>query len=161
MGKACSLFGHRRLFNERELREQLKFYIEENIKNGYKIFTVGTHGDFDKLALSVLRELRNIYKDIVIEVVFTSLIFLTVDKYGFSLANNYKDVQTITYIFEEVYFKKRITYSNQKMIDNSDLIICYVDMKSYRSGAKQTIKYAIKHNKKVLNLFNEKNNYFE
>ena len=37
-----------------------------------KCFTMGTHGDFDKEALSVCRDLRRKYKDIKIEVVITS-----------------------------------------------------------------------------------------
>ncbi len=39
------------------------------------------------------------------------------------------------------------------MVDESDLIICYVDMNNYKSGAKTTILYAIKQNKKIINLF--------
>ena len=40
------------------------------------------------------------------------------------------------------------------MIDDSDLIICYVDMMKSESGAKKTVKYAIKRGKLIINLFN-------
>ena len=39
------------------------------------------------------------------------------------------------------------------MIDDSDLIVCFVDMSAYGSGAKKAVSYALKQNKKVINLF--------
>lgn len=61
------------------------------------------------------------------------------------------------YDVEDIYYKNRITYSNKKMVDNCDLVICYVDMKSYKSGAKTAVNYALKQNKKVINLYEENN----
>ncbi len=92
-----------------------------------------------------------------ISVVMTSLSSINKDKYGYSKVDMYKyrDCETIFYDIEEVHFKNRITVSNKKMVDDSDLIICYVDMNSYKSGTKTTISYALKQNKKDINLFNE------
>lgn len=66
-----------------------------------------------------------------------------------------RNCETLFYDIEDVHFKNRITVSNKKMIDDSDMIICYVDMTSYKSGAKNAIKYAMKKNKTVVNLYRE------
>jgi len=39
------------------------------------------------------------------------------------------------------------------MIDESDIVIAYVDETKYQSGAKLAYKYALKQNKQVINIF--------
>ena len=79
------------------------------------------------------------------------------DEYGNSRIDFYKnnDCKTLFYDIEDIHYKNRITYSNKKMVDESDIIICYVDMNSYKSGAKTAVKYALKQNKKVINLYDK------
>lgn len=151
--KTCSLFGHRRIWNQSEVKEKLRVEIEKQIQNGFNRFLVGTHGDFDSIALSVLRDLRRIYQDIKIIVVFTSLYPFQKDKFGFSISQLYEDVETLTYPIEDEYFKRQIIMNNRYMINDSDLVICYVDTKSYQSGAKLAMKYAIKQQKVLVNVF--------
>ena len=71
MEKKTAFIGHRHIF-DRNLRERLYNAVKQEIENGCKCFTMGTHGDFDKEALSVCRELKQKHKDIKIEVVITS-----------------------------------------------------------------------------------------
>jgi hypothetical protein len=66
---------------------------------------MGTHGEFDELALSVCRELRNTDKDIKIEVVITSLKriekqLLYDDEFGKKYERPYRDVSTTMYEIE-------------------------------------------------------------
>ncbi len=119
---------------------------------------MGTHGEFDKLALSVCRQLRNLYKFIKIEVVINS--FKTIESkiehdeiFGDEKFMPYNDVQTVMYEIEEVHFKKQIIVSNQQMIDTCDTLICYVDTNRYVSGAKIAMKYALKKGLNIINLF--------
>ena len=42
------------------------------------------------------------------------------------------------------------------MIDGCDTLICYVDPKRYRSGAKTAMNYAKRKGLKIINLYNEK-----
>ena len=44
------------------------------------------------------------------------------------------------------------------MIDGCDTLICYVDPKRYRSGAKNAMNYAKRKGLKIVNLFDEKDN---
>ena len=72
MNKKICFIGHRHIYNYKEIREKLYNIVEEEIKNGCKFFTMGTHGEFDEMALSVCRKLRKVYTDIEIEIVITS-----------------------------------------------------------------------------------------
>lgn len=156
--KNCCFFGHRRLFNKEDIRNRLYTFVETLIQRGYKNFLIGTHGEFDNVSLSVCRELRKKYH-IKITIVFTSVAKLSKPKNSdVSDADLYNDCETLIYDIEEVFYKNQITISNQKMIDNSDYVICYVDETKSPSGAKKAMKYAVKHNKEISNLFLESDN---
>ena len=165
MRKVCFI-GHRQIF-DRSVREKLKTAIENEIKNGCKFFTMGTYGEFDEIALSVCRELRNVYKDINIEVVITS--YHKVENKLLDTFKNeyneiemihenytpYSDVKTTMYEIEDLHFKKQITESNHQMIDTCDTLICYVNKKHNPSGAKHSMNYAKRKGLKIINLYNE------
>ena len=158
MDKKICFIGHRNVYKYGEIEKRLYNLIEEKIIDGYKCFTMGTRGEFDKLALSVCRQLRNFYKFIKIEVVITS--FKTIESkiehdeiFGDEKFMPYNDVQTVMYEIEEVHLKKQIIVSNQQMIDTCDTLICYVDTNRYVSGAKIAMKYALKKGLNIINLF--------
>lgn len=154
--KTVAFFGHRRILNKKIIKEKLMKILQELISQGYSRVLIGRHGDFDDLALSTCLDYEKKYSSkIKINLVFTSLSFLHKDEYGYSKIDRYNDMgcETVFYDIEEVYFKERITFSNKKMIDDSDLIVCFVDMSAYGSGAKKAVSYALKQNKKVINLF--------
>lgn len=146
-----TFFGHRIVLKpniEQQIYNYLKRILE---KNNNVSFLIGTHGEFDKIILRVCRKLRRDYP-CKITVVFTSLVFLKKKK-DYSLIDFYKDVDTLVYDIEDVFYKKRIIISNEKMVDESNIIICYVDMERAYSGAKRAVFYAIKKNKKIINFF--------
>lgn len=155
--KVCFI-GHRNIYEK--IREKLKEAVENEIKNGCKFFTMGTHGDFDKMALSVCRELRETYKDIKIEVVVTS--FKSIEPiidhdeiFGDEKYTPYDDVETIMYNIEEEHYKRQIIESNHQMIDTCDTLICYVNKKHNPSGAKLAMNYAKRKGLQIINLYNE------
>ncbi len=59
----------------------------------------------------------------------------------------------MTYPIENEYYKNQISLSNRYMVDDSDVIICYVDFNRYLSGAKKAVKYAEKQGKEIIQLF--------
>ncbi len=149
-----TFFGHREVFS-RNIKERLKVEIKKHLDEDIHCI-IGTHGEFDRLALSVCRELRRSHLNIKITVVFTTLNVLQRGKNQLlSRADLYNDVETLIYDIEEEYFKRQIIVSNRRMVDDSDMVICYVDTKRYRSGAKKAVKYAEKQGKRVINLFRE------
>ena len=136
---------------------QLSYEVEQLVKSGYKHFTMGTHGNFDRIVLNICKKIRKTYTDISILVVITSFNdikkHVIMDDYGIDSYTPYDDVETVMYDIEEVYYKRRITESNKKMIDNSTILLCYVDENRKYSGAKNTMLYAKKKNKKIINIF--------
>ena len=151
--KKIAFIGHRNVW--KDIRNKLYDRVKEYIEEGYMFFTMGTHGEFDRTALSVCRELKKRYKDIKIEVVITSLtqINSSLDLKGSEKYNPYSDVSTIMYNTEEEHFKRKIVVSNQQMIDTCDTLICYVDTKRTYGGAILAYKYALKKGLSIENLF--------
>lgn len=156
-----SFFGHRNLWG-RDIKDRLYNEVAKFVQTNEEIsFLIGTHGEFDSLTLSVARELRKIYHNIKITVVFTTLTILRRDsETEYSIADYYDDVETMIYDIEDEHFKNRIIASNRRMVDDSDIVICYVDMQEYQSGAKRAVKYAIKQNKQVINIFKDSDRPF-
>ena len=168
MERKIGFIGHREIYSL-GLREKLKKAIEEKLERGYRFCTMGTHGDFDELSLSVCRELREKFKDLKIEVVLTS--YHLVEKKLIDTIKNkdgevefiyesyvpYNDVATIMYDIEDVFYKRKILVSNQLMINACDVLICYVNPKNNYSGAYYAYKYAKNKGLKIINLFNENN----
>ena len=116
--RKTAFIGHRLVLKE-GVFELLLSETEKQIKAGCLAFTMGTHGEFDRLALSACRVLRKRYPEIRIEVVLTSP--------ASAKSGRYDDVDTVLFDIEELYYKRRIAWSNRRMIDGCDALICYVD----------------------------------
>ena len=152
-----SLFGHRDLLGV-NIEQRLENTLTNLITIGANNFILGSHGQFDALALSICKKLKNDYRHIKINVALTSLKKLNNEELKTYNNQKYKDVELFSYYIENVYFKNIITYTNKKIVDDSDVIICYVNNNKSFSGSKKTIDYAKKSNKKVINLYKEKDN---
>lgn len=85
MSRKTTFIGHRD-FLPSDIEKQLRFAVQKEIDSGCRHFIVGSHGEFDRLALSVCKSMRQIYPDIKIEVAITSF------------NQDYYDVETV--IFE-------------------------------------------------------------
>ena len=152
-----AFIGHRKVF-AKDIEPRLIAAIQTEIENGCTAFTMGTHGEFDYLALSACRKLRQTHKELEIEVVITSLNAIKKDS-EFAAAP-YDDVKTVMFDIESAHFKQRITLSNRQMIDSCDVLICYVDESTYRSGAKTAMLYAQRKELKIINLYREEDQPF-
>lgn len=167
MSKRTVFIGHRQVFQEKA-KERLVKAIQDEIDDGCRIFAMGTHGQFDALALWKCKVFREKYPDIEIEVIITSyhkvankLVDVITDEYGekefiYDKNINYTDVKTKMFEIEDIHPKRQITESNKQMIDECDTLICYVDPKSYKSGAKTAMNYAKRKSKKIINTYDER-----
>ena len=141
--RKTAFIGHR-LVLEEGVYELLLSEIEKQLGAGCLAFTMGTHGEFDRLALSACRLLRERCPEMQIEVVLTS---------PASLKGQYGDVATVVFGIEELHYKRRIAWSNRRMIDGCDTLICYVDEAANGSGAKAALRYARARGIKIINLY--------
>jgi len=152
--KTCFI-GHRNIVENEKIINKLTTIIENQILNSCTNFLIGSHGRFDSLSLYVCKKLKAKYPYINIEVIFTNLNFLKKDRDGFAISELYRDIKTLIYEIEGTHYKNRITLSNKKMIDECETLICYVDEKIKKSGAKKAMLYAQKKGLKIINIFND------
>ena len=150
-----SLFGHRIIEDyqavESKLYELLRIIMKQ--ENRELEFLVGRNGDFDLMAASVIRKLK---KETGNENVFLTLV----------LPYENAELRNNTEAFESYYdsieineatrsYKYAIVTRNRGMIDRADLVVVYVKNKS--GGAYQTLKYAEKNEKRILNIYHKQN----
>lgn len=153
MERKTAFIGHRQVCFIEKVKERLQNAIEQCINDGCSHFLMGSHGDFDQMALNACRSARKNHPDIQIEVVLTS--YHTIEKKHDIDYVPYQDVQTVMFDIEDFHFKQQITESNRQMIDGCDTLICYVDKKQSPSGAKTAMNYAKRKGVRIINLFRE------
>ena len=151
---SVAFLGHRYVDNiikvENLLEEQIRKLID---KNEYVDFLVGRNGDFDQcVSSSVLRVRKNHGDDnsaLVLVLPYPTAEYLNNEA---SFHDYYTDVE-ISYSASKAHPKSAIQIRNREMVDRADLVICYVEHKE--GGAWQTIRYAIREGKTVINLFDD------
>ena len=152
---SVSFFGHRIIsdFNQAEKK------VEELVRNllqqkEYVEFLVGRNGDFDQIVSSAVKRLQRCIRDDNSALVWV-LPYPTAE-----LRNNeknfsaYYDAIEICGAAESSHPKRAYQIRNQQMVDRSDLVVFYVDHCS--GGAHQTMHYAQKQGKQVINLAQSK-----
>lgn len=147
-----AFFGHRDIEDivrvESLLEKEIRRIIREN---EYVDFLVGRHGDFDQSAASsVLRVRKSVGEhnsSLTLVLPYMTAEYRDNEEY---FLDYYTDVE-VSHKASTSHPKSAIQIRNREMVDRADLIICYIERKS--GGAWQTVNYAIKQNKKVINLF--------
>ncbi len=78
----------------------------------------------------------------------------------FGSADIYDACKTMIYDIEDVHCKNKIVVSNQLMVNDSNLVICYVNYDSSWTAAKQAVDYAKKKGKEIVNISDIKDIFF-
>lgn len=152
-----SLFGHRFIDDSQTVEQKLYELLRIIISRGDREveFLVGRNGDFDLIATSVIRRLK---KELNAENVFLTLVlpYETAELRNNTEAfENYYDSIEISEASADKNFKYAITARNRDMIDRSDTVVVYV--KNQSGGAYQSLRYAEKNDKRIINLYNAQN----
>lgn len=137
----CTFIGHRDTPDT--VREILHKTVEKLIKErNVTKFYVGNNGNFDRLALSVLKELSKEFPHIEYYVV-----------YAYLPQNN--DENYLHTIYPEGIENKpkrfAIDFRNKWMLNRGDILITYV--KNNVSNSAKFAEYAKKKGKEVINIF--------
>lgn len=142
--KICCFCGHRDC--DSLMREQIKEKITDLIENqGITVFYSGGMGNFDMLCGSVVREFKQKYEDIRLCLVAPYMTKkLNTDR---AYYNEMYD-EIIIPDLGEVHYKRAITERNKWMVDQSDVVLCYVTRSS--GGAYTMREYAAKTDKNVI-----------
>ena len=147
-----SFFGHRELPNMFALEDKLMSLLREIINtHEYVEFLVGRDGDFDQLCSSCVRRAIADYAtgnaSLILVLPYERAEYRD-NKESFE---QYYDEVQICYEASKSHPKGAIFERNKKMIDRSQLVICYVSHKY--GGASKAIKYATDSGKKIINLY--------
>lgn len=148
--KRCFFAGHSRISEKESVMKRLREVATELIeKENVTEFWVGNRGDFDLSSASVIRELKELYPHINLELIIpylTQEIITNKVRY-----NGRYDSIFLADIPETTPRRFRILKANQYMADNSNFLICYINYTF--GGAVKTAEYAKrKKHIKVINL---------
>ena len=143
-----SFFGHRQIDRPFEAEERLEKIIRELIRSKeYVEFLVGRNGEFDQMVSSTVRRVRKTVDDA------NSALVLVLPYMTAEYANNkasfehyYDEIE----VFDSGHFRSAFGQRNRSMVDRSDLVICCIERDE--GGAYETVKYARKNSKRVLNV---------
>ena len=132
----CIFIGHRDCINiENKVYQQINKLIEQGIMDFYS----GGMGNFDILCEKTVKLLGGK----IVYIPYNINIVKERDKFW------YDDI--ICPFGNKEYSKSDISERNKWLVDNADLCLCYV----YKNGgAMKTLNYAIKRNKRIINLYN-------
>ena len=132
---ACTFFGHRDCPSS--IRGVLTVEIERLIdEKGADTFYVGTHGNFDRMAYAVMKELQQRYSNIK---VYRVLAYMP------KPCDNDTADTIVPEGIENAHPRYAIVHRNNWMIDHSDYVIDYVTRTF--GGAYQSVERARKKGK--------------
>lgn len=134
--------GHREILSgEDEIKGKLKIEVEKAIMSGSTEFLLGGYGKFDLMCAGVVKELKEKYPSVK-SVLVKAYLNAKFDFWMYDEAE-YPPIENTIKRFA-------IIKRNEYMVDKSDLVIAYV--KNDTGGAATTLKYALKTNKKIINI---------
>ena len=146
-----AFFGHRYIDNpfkiEEKLEEEIRRLLDEK---EYVDFLVGRNGDFDQYVSSTVLRVRKAVGEqnssLVLVLPYATSEYLNNQEY---FEEYYSDIE-VSYEASKAHPKAAFQIRNREMVDRADLIICCIDHQE--GGAWQTVEYALKQNKPVINV---------
>ena len=137
MGNRCCFAGHSQIYDD--FQDRLKIEIEQLILHkDVNEFWVGNYGGFDRAAANIVRELKDVHKNLKLYLVlpYTTK---TIDENRNKYYEDF-DALLIADIPEKTPAKYRIVKCNEYMVNKSNFMICYV--KYSWGGASKTQEFA-------------------
>lgn len=145
-----SFFGHRVIDDFTSAEKKVDRLIRSLLMKSYVEFLVGRGGDFDQIVASTVKRLKRIIRDDNNALVWV-LPYCTAElRDNAESFHAYYDEIEICDDAANSHPKKAYQIRNRKMVDRSDLAVFYVNRNS--GGAYQTLQYAKKQQKAILNL---------
>ncbi len=147
-----SFFGHRgEIEGLSEIEKRMNCFLREIVKKKeYVEFLIGRDGEFDLFtAASIKNAIHSLgYHNTSLVLVLPYFRSKNIESY-----REYYDEIEICAESENKYPKAAIQVRNRYLVDRSDLVVCCIQHRS--GGAYQTVRYAQKKGKIILNLAEE------
>ena len=146
--------GHRCIDNILQVEMRLEKIIRELIQDHeYVEFLVGRDGEFDQIVSSTVIRMKKRSGSNNCALVWVMPYLNAEYENNTESFDNYYDEIEICEESSCAHFKGAIQIRNRHMVDRASLLICFVDHES--GGAYQTLKYARKQRKSIINLAEE------
>ena len=147
-----TFFGHRDFCESDQDGEKLLLLLE-SLTGGEDVeFYLGGYGKGDEFFYKYCRKYQNRHEN-------AKLIFISPYLFSKSLKEKSEKYDLVIYpALEKIPPKFAITYRNRFMIDQSNVVITYIQYRN--GGAYQAYLYAKKRGKKIVDLQMEKENDF-
>ena len=146
-----SFFGHRQIDRFFDAEEKVTAIVRSLVtEKEYVEFLIGRDGEFDQIVSSTVkrakRDIRDDNSELTWVMAYPKAEYVN-NAYSF---DEYYDRVEVCDEAAQSHPKSAIQIRNRRMVDRSDLVVCYVDHQS--GGAFQTMQYAQKCGKEVINL---------
>lgn len=142
-----SFFGHSNFLGDKSYEDKMLSIIEDSVGGGEVSFLLGNYGAFDNFAYECCKKYKYKHQS-------ATLVFVTPyisEGYRSRLEHAAADYDAIAYPpIENRPYKFAIHYRNRYIVDNSDLVICYLT--KHYGGAYEAVKYALGRGRKVINM---------
>jgi hypothetical protein len=146
--------GHRCIDNILQVEMRLEKIIRELIQDHeYVELLVGRDGEFDQIESSTVIRMKKRSGNNNCALVWVMPYLNAEYENNTESFDNYYDEIEICEESSCAHFKGAIQIRNRHMVDRASLLICFVDHES--GGAYQTLKYARKQRKSIINLAEE------
>lgn len=147
-----ALFGHREIGDPFRTERNLIQAVEQLIETKeYVEFLVGREGDFDLLAASVVRRVKE-RLDFGHTCLTLVMPYIRADYLdNKSSYDVYYDEIDFSAEAADAHFKAAIGIRNREMVDRADLVLCSIERE--KGGAWTAVHYAQKQGRKVCNVF--------
>ena len=154
--KSACFTGHRDIDPSRvpAIREKLREIIISCIEEGYTDFYNGGARGFDLMCAEEVMKLKGEYPDIRLHIIIPC----SNQTRGWSEEDVLR-YEKITFLADEVkclspfYFNGCMQIRNRYMVDNSSLVIAYLERAT--GGSAGTVRYAEEKGKEAVNIFDE------
>ena len=145
--------GHSLIPSKNQIRELIKEQLQQIIaKEEHVTFYLGGIGDFDTLCADICRELRMEHHKI--ELVYISPYFTSSEQKKIKKMQEIHLYDASIYPpIERVPPKFAILKRNEWMIENSDIVIAYVNCG--HGGAYRSLRIAKRKNKPIINIYDQ------
>ena len=131
--------GHSEVAHWEEVRGWLHGTVEKLIGMGADMFLLGGYGEFDRMAASVVWELKQRYPHVK---------SVLVKPYLDREMDESKYDWTVYPGLEKVPSRYAISHRNRRMVEDADLVVAYVQ--HTWGGAAQTLEYAKRKGKEII-----------
>lgn len=157
---SVSFFGHRIVENPLEIDQRVQSLVSRLLlQKDFVEFLVGRDGEFDQIVSSAIRRCKRILRDDNSAHVWVLPYETAKYRENEQAFRDYYDEIEICHSSSAGHFKAAYQVRNREMVDRSDLIVFYVQHSS--GGAYQTMRYAQKREKHIINLHDTEGNGYE